>query len=554
MVGREHKRGTHAVLCVLGALLVCGGICSDGVLAQRSTAVVRANNLRQRAMKSTAPPRRRAPNLASHLAAPNTVVPVVHRISGWKLLTLLQRYDLQAPIEYASDFVHTNIVAGYEFDNRRYIIARLPQAEIEAVAVEMPPAIVEQLNKAENEPNALVIVDSKRTEQPVRFVGLDARTGLSLLEVKKEVGAVEQASAPKASFSLAELRLLPGAHLRLLAPGAIRSALSVSSSAAASPVLWRINEISVRLTQIVPAANGKPARLIARADKLSLIKSNLKLDGAIAINNAGALVGIVEEVANGEVYIITRDEIDAVRRRVLARQSSVPQPWLGAQGQPLAGIEKQRLIDAGWQPAAAERLLTNQQGVLLTTVPPFTPAALANLRPGDVVTRIGERSVHSNEDFAKSLADAGANADVQLTVERAEQQTAQHVNVRLSESFNPATETERAARGARLAAVGSSVAKLLLPLGLEIVTAPANLRAKLGATEGLLVVSLRKGGVAAASGLRPGDIIERANGKLLIEPDAASLTAENKTEVTFDVIRAGQRISISMKYLLPNEQ
>ncbi len=258
-------------------------------------------------------------------------------------------------------------------------------------------------------------------------------------------------------------------------------------------------------------------------------------DGAITADGTGA-PGVVERV--------TRD--DAAASRALARETSVPQMWLGAQGQAVAGIEEKNLVQVGWRPEAARQLLTKQEGVLLTVVPPFTPAALADLRPGDVVTHIGEQTVRNNDEFGKLLADAGANADVQLTVERAEQ-SSQRVNVRLSEPFDPTGDAGRAAQQARLAAVGDSLAKLLLPLGLELVTAPAKLRAEPGAQDGLLVVSLRTNGIAAVSNLKPGDIIERANGKLLTEIDAATLASTGKPEATFDLIRAGQRISVTME-------
>jgi S1-C subfamily serine protease len=285
------------------------------------------------------------------------------------------------------------------------------------------------------------------------------------------------------------------------------------------------------------------ARIFARGERLSPL-----LVGAVAINGTGKLIGVVEGVTNEGARIIPGDELEAAVRRVLTRRTSVPQPWLGAQGQDLTGVKLKSLIENGWHEADAQRLLANFRGVMLTNVLPYTPAAFADLRPGDIVTRIGEHPVRGVDDFSKLLAEAGSGAKVRFTISRAERRE-QQMFVQLGESLNPLRETERAQRLERLAEVGDSIAHLLMPLGLEIITAPAKLRARLGAEEGLLVVSLRTGGIAAVSGLREGDIIERVNGRLLTEADADSILAStNRTEVTFDIVRTGQRINLMMIY------
>lgn len=516
--------------CAVGVLLMA---IPAGFNAQQKTrrAALPARSATQARTKTSLP---RKPNVAS-------VVPVVHRIGGWKLLTLLERHNLKAPGEVAGDFVHTNIVAGYTFGAQQYIVARLPQAEVEAVADTMPSAISET-SSGKSDASALYIVGVDRIERAARFIGLDASTGLSLLDTTvSRVGnldAPQSASIQPPIFQLATSSEVPviGAQLNLLAPIEIQPSARESKTA----VRLRLAETRLSVVRLITTSDKRVVRFIARGTNLKA-----SLSGAVAFDAGGAFVGMVERVTAGEAQIISRSEVEDAARRVLNRRSSVPQPWLGARGEPLAGIKLETLTASGWGAADAQRILSKPQGVLLTVVPPFTPAALANLRPGDIVTGIGDRPITGVEDFSQLLAAAGENSKVKLTVRRASE-SAQPVTVQLGESLNPTRETERASR---LAEAGNSVAHLLAPLGLEIVTAPATLRARLGIEEGLLVISLRQGGAAAVSGLRQGDIIERANGKLLTEIDASTILAPtDSTEVTFDIVRGGQRISVTLQY------
>lgn len=503
-------------------------------------------NAQQKSRRAASPARSatqsRTKTSSARTANVRSVVPVVHRIGGWKLLTLLEHHNLKAPVEVAGDFVHTNIVAGYTFDAQRYIVARLPQAEVEAVADTMPSAISET-SSGKSDASAIYVVGVDRIERAARFIGLDASTGLSLLDMSElrvnHLNARQVSSIlPLPIFETPASSEVPviGAQLSLLAPIEIEPPARESKTA----VRLRLAETRLSVVRLITTSDKRVVRIIARG-------ANLKasLNGAVAFDARGAFVGMVERVTDGEAQIISRAEVEDAAHRVLSRRSSVPQPWLGARGEPLAGIKLETLTASGWGAADAQRILSKPQGVLLTVVPPFTPAALANLRPGDIVTGIGDRPITGVEDFSQLLAAAGENSKVQLTVRRASE-SAQPVTVQLGESLNPTRETERASR---LAEAGNSVAHLLAPLGLEIVTAPATLRARFGIEEGLLVISLRQGGAAAVSGLRQGDIIERANGKLLTEIDASTiLSAVNTTEVTFDIVRGGQRISVTLQY------
>ena len=64
------------------------------------------------------------------------------------------------------------------------------------------------------------------------------------------------------------------------------------------------------------------------------------------------------------------------------------------------------------------------QGLLLTKVAPGTPAALADLRRGDVIVRVNNFDVKSAEDFSYVLNEAGGGATVNFTFFRGQTRSA----------------------------------------------------------------------------------------------------------------------------------
>ena len=71
------------------------------------------------------------------------------------------------------------------------------------------------------------------------------------------------------------------------------------------------------------------------------------------------------------------------------------------------------------------------QGVVITEVLPDTPAALAGLKPDDVITGVNGKAVATPDDLREAIRKAGAGKDVSLSVLRG--QTKQEVKARLGE-------------------------------------------------------------------------------------------------------------------------
>lgn len=523
------------------------------------------------------------------------VITIVHRLSGWKLATWFAWTDAELTNRFNSDFVHTKIVAGCVLGDGRTIVARLPQAEIEARARLMPQRFQNNENFANGLTDDLTVIRRSGERQRLNFIGLDGRTGLSLLEILPlaaqpppttvngvhrptaelsdvpihNVQSLSTSASPGAStrassyspvaeiFNTNSVEPLVGQRVRLLAPEPVRTARERDVSGV---VRLRINQVAGRVTRLDRAPLGGLARITLSTETFS--PSNA---GAVAIDETGTLIGIVEHGGDGgEVRLLPVAEIRRATERVLARRASVPQPWLGARGDAVALAGLERLLANGWRQERARALLERQQGILLTAIAPNTPAANAGLRPGDVVVRVGEQLIRGVEDFSLMLREAGENASLLFRIFRALEEEPRDVVVRLSETLNPARATELAMTRATTidaAATAAAVAARrvqrtaatrghVTALGLESVALPAKIAERFGARRSsLLVVAVRPDTDAARSGLRIGDLIEAINnrGLQLQNYNTTFQTAQRNSLLMLTVVRDGQRVQLRLQ-------
>lgn len=108
--------------------------------------------------------------------------------------------------------------------------------------------------------------------------------------------------------------------------------------------------------------------------------------GGALIDSTGALVGINTAIytkTGGNVGIGFAIPSNLVKTVVndIASVGRVVRPWLGAEGQAMT------------EGVARELGLRDRNGVLLTAVVPNSPAALAGLKPGDVIIRLAGKDV-----------------------------------------------------------------------------------------------------------------------------------------------------------------
>jgi S1-C subfamily serine protease len=385
---------------------------------------------------------------------PRQVVTVLHRLSGWKLLAWLASsgppaFELDELPSMADS--HTNIVAGYIYEDGHSVVARLPRAEVELDSFPAPPAQPALFASTGVEQNAepeymIVTADGKRVE--AKFVGLDSSTGLTLLE------AVEPLlpGVPEGDQGDTEDPTV-GQRVRLYAPAPANNpapqVAGTAPQANAGFIYMSIDQKEGRLTEVRRAPSGKPFRVVARASV------SPEWTGAVAANESGEVVGIVSQSQEGETQIVPMATVLSACDRVLKLRGNAPQPWLGVRGDAAFQAPLAAWVNLGWKPELALPHIEKHQGVFLTAVAPETPAALAGLRPGDLISGVGPREVRSLDDLSQTLKEAGVGSTVDLTIWRALEPGPLKLSVELQGTKNPALATaeaeERAVRASLLA-------------------------------------------------------------------------------------------------------
>jgi S1-C subfamily serine protease len=518
------------------------------------------------------------------------VVTVVHRLNGIKALALLQRNGeavtmVDEDIVTASNVV-TSITAGFALGDGQSIVARLPQAEAEIEAAtffstapvfrpqmpgasRMPAPLAQRGSAVSNNPEALmpvessgfIVVQSSGKQYAASYIGLDGLSGLSLLKLSGLNVPI--------SHDAKEEQLAVGQSVRLFAPvRAVKGA-----NATPSTVSLRVGEIEGKISEITRTSTGRIAYLTIKAPNLSSA-----IVGGIALNEAGEAVGIVETSNDGAARLIPAAVVRRAADRVLARQSSVPRPWLGVRGEAVTATPLEKFYVSGWTEPEAAALKGKQEGILLTSVAPGTPAALADLRAGDVIVRVNDFEVKNAEDFSFVLNEVGSNATVNFTLFRGPLPKPSApsappamtpmpmppfppfpamspeafkfkplvVPVKLSESLN----TARAMKLAESYAFSFPGSESLPPIarGLETVTLSSKAATHLGARGGLLVVFVDPESASARSGIRVFDVIESVDGKLLGQTSwSAALPANNPQRLSLGIVRDRQKVEITIQ-------
>ena len=436
------------------------------------------------------------------------VVTIVHRLSGVKMLRLLQRQAGEPGAVYTIDTesistdAHASIIAGWALEDGKTIAVRLPQAGAElefARALTLPaelkaavsgPITMRTFIPPGADPDLTVITRDGRKLR-ARYIGLDAQTGLSVLQVNTVVLPLMPEEAAK--------ELTPGQAVQIFAP----ERTTPEGEGSSRNIYVKVGEVDTKIVAL-PNSPGKQERLTVRGAGLSPL-----VIGGVACDEVGKTLGIVESIDGDDARILPSDKVRAATRRVLERQSSVPRPLLGVVGEPVKFAARASFLAHGWEEKQLTELLQKQLGILLTSVKPGTPAALAKLHPGDVIVRVNQEDIQSSEEFSRVLGEAGSGREVQFLVRRPSSPVPFPIDVKLGGSFDPAFEyhfefPEMAADLSGLAWLGVETMAL----------SPRNL-AQLGADSGVLIVAVEPESIAARSGLREGDVIESIDGRVL---------------------------------------
>jgi S1-C subfamily serine protease len=469
---------------------------------------------------------------ADELPSAPQVVTIIHRLNGLKMFRLLMRSEQQVQaIENVDsafslmDDVHTNVIAGLAMDDGETIAAWLPEAEVEleppfppvarAPRAPKPPrapvAAFPRLRNGFFEPDITVIgPDGKRVA--AKYIGLDAVTGLSILRLEQK-NAVSASASKDAPVNAGETVLL----------------FSPEPFARGVGLYARMAAFEGRVQDVVAAPSGGVARLKVAAAKLT--HANI---GGVAINEAGETVGIIDGLEGNAATILPTVLIKRAAQRVLEQQASVPRPWLGVKGEAIAELKLDQILNQGWEMQQAAALAGKHRGIMLTSIVPNSPAAMAALRPGDVILKVDDKDIQTAQDFTWWLEQAGPSSSVEFTVARPDRPAAEPLNVKLSAMLDQ-TFTFKFGNSGTTTKGGS-----LLEQGIETIALKPPVASQLGTTAGLLVVYVEPLSAASDAGLQAGDVIQSINGKPVVffkvTPQPASFT--------FEVVRNKEKLTV----------
>ena len=474
---------------------------------------------------------------AARVPSAPQVVTIIHRLNGLKMFRLLLRSEQQVQaIENVDsafnlmDDVHTNVIAGLAMDDGETIAAWLPEAEVELDAP-LPPA-PPRAPKSPRSPVAafpglqngffqpdITVIGPEGKRVAAKYIGFDAVTGLSILRL-------EQKNAITAG-AIKDEPVNAGETVLLFSPEPVTRARAMAGAG----VYARMGALEGRVQNIVAAPSGGVARFKVAAAKLS--HANI---GGVALNEAGQTIGIVDGLEGNEASILPAALIKRAAQRVLEEQSSVPRPWLGVKGEAVAELKLDQILNQGWEMQKAAALADEHRGIMLTSIVPNSPAAMAALRAGDVILKVDDKDIRSADDFTWWLEQAGPSSSVEFTVARPDKPSEESVNVKLSGMLDMSFAFNFRNRFATTRGFS------LLEQGIETVALRPPVASQLGTTAGLLVVYVEPRTAASEAGLQAGDVIQSINGK----PVSTFKATTQPASFTFEIVRNKQKLVVTV--------
>ena len=188
--------------------------------------------------------------------------------------------------------------------------------------------------------------------------------------------------------------------------------------------------------------------------------------------------------------------------------------------------------------------LAKPEGALIADVTIDTPAARAGLRPGDIVTGVGDKTVRTAKDLSRLVADLSPGDKEELSVWRDGKTVSMNVTVGENDG-----EVQKAAASNKGGANQQSI-------GISLVNLTPELREELNLSvnvKGVLVAGVSPDQPAADAGIQTGDILVSINNKSIgTAADAKDAVSEaNKSgrkSVLLQIEREGSKMIVAVPF------
>ncbi|WP_112311955.1 trypsin-like peptidase domain-containing protein [Pseudogemmobacter bohemicus] len=251
--------------------------------------------------------------------------------------------------------------------------------------------------------------------------------------------------------------------------------------------------------------------------------------GGALVDMAGRLIGINSAIvttsggSNGIGFAIPSDLVAKVVDEARSGAATFTRPWAGISGQ---------VVDGAMAGAMGMAL---PQGVLISDLHPQSPFAGAGLVEGDVVLSLAGQAINSPQEFVYRLSVIGVGQAVPVAYIHDGAELAAQV------TLGPAPDSpdrEALTLGPQAGIAGLSLARINPSLIQEYGLALKD--------EGVLVTGVT--GIAAATGLQPGDVILTLNDQPVMVPGDVQAVAEiGARRWQVDLIRQGQPLRLRFR-------
>ncbi len=242
--------------------------------------------------------------------------------------------------------------------------------------------------------------------------------------------------------------------------------------------------------------------------------------GGALVDIRGRLIGINTAIfsrsggSQGIGFAIPANMVRVVVASAMGGGSAVKRPWLGAKLQAVT-------------PEIAEGLgLKRPIGALVGSVAPNSPAARAGLKSGDLILAVDGQSVEDPNAFDYRFATKPLGGAAQLGVVRG----GREAKVPVALETAPDTHRDEVVIRSRSPFLGAKVANLSPALADELRINSPN--------EGVAIVEIADGSVAANVGFKPGDLIVSVNGEKIASTQVIVSVNGEKIASTQDLERA----------------